>query len=41
MQRLDGLSYAQIATYLGLSISAVEKHMASALAILADASQQE
>lgn len=41
MQRLDGLSYAQIAERTGLSISAVEKHMASALAILADASQRE
>lgn len=41
MQRLDGLSYAQIAQQTGLSISAVEKHMASALAILADASQWE
>src|SRR5438105_3128494 len=35
MQRLDGLSYAQIARQMGLSISAVEKHMASALAVLA------
>lgn len=41
MQRLDGLSYAQIAERTGLSISAVEKHVASALAILADASQLE
>jgi RNA polymerase sigma factor (sigma-70 family) len=41
MQRLDGLSYAQIAQRLGVSISAVEKHIASALAILADANQQE
>jgi RNA polymerase sigma-70 factor (ECF subfamily) len=41
MQRLDGLSYAQIAQQTGLSISAVEKHMASALAILSDASQWE
>ena len=41
MQRLDGLSYAQISERTGLSISAVEKHMASALAILADASQRE
>lgn len=35
MHRLDGLSYAQIAQRTGLSISAIEKHMASALAILA------
>lgn len=41
MQRLDGLSYSQIAQRLGVSISAVEKHIASALAILADANQQE
>jgi RNA polymerase sigma-70 factor (ECF subfamily) len=41
MQRLDGLSYAEIAQRLGVSISAVEKHIASALAILADANQQE
>ena len=41
MQRLDGLSYAQIAQRLGVSISAVEKHIASALAILADVNQQE
>ena len=41
MQRLDGLSYAQIAQRLGVSISAVEKHIASALAILAEANQQE
>jgi RNA polymerase sigma factor (sigma-70 family) len=41
MQRFDGLSYAQIAQRLGVSISAVEKHIASALAILADANQQE
>ena len=41
MQRLDGLSYSQIAQRLGVSISAVEKHIATALAILADANQQE
>lgn len=41
MQRLDGLSYAQIAQRMNLSISAVEKHMASALAILADARKWE
>jgi len=36
MQRLDGLSYAEIAQRLGISISAVEKHIARALAVLAD-----
>lgn len=41
MHRLDGFSYAQIAAHLGVSISAIEKHMASALAVLADASELE
>ena len=41
MQRLDGLSYAQIAQRVGVSISAVEKHMASALAILDEAGRRE
>jgi RNA polymerase sigma factor (sigma-70 family) len=41
MHRLDGLSYAQIAQQTGLSISAIEKHMASALAILADVNVNE
>ena len=41
MHRLDGLSYAQIAQHLRLSISAVEKHMARALAVLADVNDQE
>jgi len=41
MHRLDGLSYAEIAKRVGVSISAVEKHIASALATLADAGQME
>ena len=41
MHRLDGLSYAQIAQQTGLSISAIEKHMASALAILASVNVNE
>ena len=41
MQRLDGLTYAQIAQRLGVSVSAVEKHIASALAVLAEVNQQE
>jgi RNA polymerase sigma-70 factor (ECF subfamily) len=41
MQRLDGLSYAQIAERLGISVSAVEKHIASALATLADLDHSE
>jgi RNA polymerase sigma factor (sigma-70 family) len=39
MQRIDGLSYAEIAGRLRVSISAVEKHMASALVIVAKANQ--
>jgi RNA polymerase sigma factor (sigma-70 family) len=38
MNRLDGLTYAQIARQLRLSISAIEKHMASALVALANVS---
>jgi RNA polymerase sigma-70 factor (ECF subfamily) len=41
MHRLDGLSYAQIAQQTGLSISSIEKHMASALAILANVNVNE
>lgn len=41
MHRLDGLSYAQIAERIGVSVSAIEKHIASALASLAQASQPE
>jgi len=41
MQRIDGFSYAQVAEQLGISVSAVEKHVASALAILADVNEQE
>ncbi len=41
MHRLDGLTYAQIARHLGLSISAIEKHMASALAVLARVNDRE
>jgi RNA polymerase sigma-70 factor (ECF subfamily) len=39
MHRLDGLTYAQIARQMRLSISAIEKHMASALAVLAEVSE--
>jgi RNA polymerase sigma-70 factor (ECF subfamily) len=38
MNRLDGLTYAQIARQMRLSISAIEKHMASALVALANVS---
>jgi RNA polymerase sigma factor (sigma-70 family) len=41
MQRLDGLSYAEIARRMGVSISAVEKHIANALASLANVSDEE
>lgn len=40
MHRLDGLSYSQIAEKLGVSVSAIEKHIASALATLSDANEQ-
>lgn len=41
MQRLDGMSYAEIAERLGISVSAVEKHMAKALMILSELDQRE
>ena len=40
MQRVVGYSYAEVATQLGISVSAVEKHVASALAVLADVNEQ-
>jgi RNA polymerase sigma-70 factor (ECF subfamily) len=36
LHRLDQLTYAQIATQIGISVSAVEKHIANAVAILMD-----
>jgi RNA polymerase sigma factor (sigma-70 family) len=41
MHRLQGLSHAEIAAQLGVSKSAVEKHIASALTILAIERQRE
>jgi len=41
MHRLDGLSYTEIAQRLHLSVSAVEKRVANAMAILADVNYQE
>jgi len=41
MHRLDGLSYAQIAEEMNLSISSIEKHIASAMAILDRENKQE
>lgn len=34
LNRLDGLSYTQVAAHLGISVSAVEKHMARACLLL-------
>lgn len=39
MHKIDGLSYGEIATVLGISKSAVEKHMSAALQRLADLRQ--
>jgi RNA polymerase sigma factor (sigma-70 family) len=36
LHRLDGLSYAQIAQQLGISVSAIEKHIARAAAALTE-----
>lgn len=36
LNRIDGLSYTQIAAHLGISVSAVEKHMARACLLLDD-----
>jgi DNA-directed RNA polymerase specialized sigma24 family protein len=41
MHRRSEMSYSQIAQHLGVSVSAIEKHMASALAALAKANSQE
>ncbi len=41
MHRLQGFSYAEIASQLGISVSAVEKHIASAVTILAIERQRE
>ncbi len=41
MHRLQGLSHAEIAENLGVTISAVEKHVASALTILTIERQRE
>lgn len=40
MHRRSEMSYSQIAQCLGISVSAIEKHMASALAALAKANCQ-
>lgn len=41
MQRIDGLSYQQIAQRLGISVSAVEKHVARAMVVLAEVNETE
>lgn len=41
MHRLQGFSYAEIAKRLSISVSAVEKHIASAITILAIERQRE
>jgi len=41
MHRLDGLTQPQIASRFGISVSAVEKHIATALAALAQVNLQE
>jgi RNA polymerase sigma factor (sigma-70 family) len=41
MHRLDGLTQPQIAQHFRISVSAVEKHIATALAALAEASLRE
>jgi RNA polymerase sigma factor (sigma-70 family) len=41
MHRLGGMSYLAIAQHLGVTVSAIEKHVASALAVLAEANSQE
>jgi RNA polymerase sigma factor (sigma-70 family) len=40
MHRLDGLSHGEIAARLGISVSAVEKHMISAVAAMAGALEE-
>jgi RNA polymerase sigma-70 factor (ECF subfamily) len=41
LHRLEGFSYAEIAQRLRVSVSAVEKHIASAVATLAMERQKE
>jgi RNA polymerase sigma factor (sigma-70 family) len=40
LHRLDGLDYAEIAQHMNLTVIAVEKHIAGALAVLAEANER-
>jgi RNA polymerase sigma-70 factor (ECF subfamily) len=40
LHRLDGLDYTEIARHMDLTVVAVEKHIACALAVLAEANDQ-
>ena len=41
MHRLDGLSYAQMAEHFDISVSAIEKHIASAMTVLGQHMHEE
>jgi RNA polymerase sigma-70 factor (ECF subfamily) len=40
LHRLDGVGYTEIAHHTGLTVLAVEQHIATALAVLAEANDQ-
>jgi RNA polymerase sigma factor (sigma-70 family) len=40
LHRLDGMDYAQIAQHMNLTVIAVEKHVANALTVLAEANER-
>jgi RNA polymerase sigma factor (sigma-70 family) len=40
LHRLDGLDYTEIAQHMNLTVIAVEKHIANALTVLAEANEQ-